>query len=210
MMNTHEGGDDLGLEPLDLGYFPWEMPSGGETPTSPHRSTIWTVSLLPCWPMTPKSWLVPARSGRRGPGSARRSGPGWKRHRPCLGVLKRAWQGDDRPLIEGLSIPTRSVSLGAVGDVNSNPDTDALRKIGRFTILGELGHGGFGIVYLAHDPAIGRSGLEAAAAGDPDLAGAEASVPGRGPGGGPAQAPQYRTHLYFTRPGVKHPQIAET
>ena len=156
MMNIHDGGNDLGLEPPDRRYFPREMPSwegDSDLSTSLDELDSQLAALLA------DDAEVLARAGTLGTPTSGLDSAVRERleaARACLGVLKRAWPRDDRPLIEELSIPTRSIASGADGDVNSNPEFDALRKIGRFTILGELGHGGFGIVYLAHDPALGR------------------------------------------------------
>jgi tetratricopeptide (TPR) repeat protein len=60
----------------------------------------------------------------------------------CVRILRGMWR---RP---------HSTILPA--EPRTGPATPTPRKIGRFTIVRELGHGGFGIVYLAIDPTVAR------------------------------------------------------
>src|SRR4051794_30895332 len=59
--------------------------------------------------------------------------------RLCIASLDRAWHSFDRGSPEG--DPPRP----------SHPE-----RLGKFKILGELGRGGFGVVFLAEDPVLGR------------------------------------------------------
>ena len=68
----------------------------------------------------------------------------WDGVKQCLELLNRAWRSGDLERV--LPDPTFGGPGRAAGP----------RQIGRFILERELGRGGLGIVYLAHDPQLGR------------------------------------------------------
>ena len=70
----------------------------------------------------------------------------WEATKRCLELLDRARRQGD---IESLDCCSPGASAPQASIV-------AQRQLGRFTIERELGRGGLGIVYLAHDPQLGR------------------------------------------------------
>ena len=68
--------------------------------------------------------------------------------------------------------------------------------LGRFEIRGQLGHGGFGIVFLVFDPRIeSRSRAENSAARDSGVATIAPAVSARSPGRRGARPPEHRADL---------------
>jgi eukaryotic-like serine/threonine-protein kinase len=76
--------------------------------------------------------------------------PDWNRLTAFLALLERAW-----PRASALALSAQA--SGPEEELGAVPSPDASGgRFGRFQILGALGQGGFGIVFLAWDPALRR------------------------------------------------------
>lgn len=74
----------------------------------------------------------------------------WDELKRCIGLLDRARRlTTDRP-VSASDAPQDQL------DSDSGPDIRSTRRLGRFLVKRELGRGGLGIVYLAHDPQLRR------------------------------------------------------
>jgi serine/threonine protein kinase len=73
----------------------------------------------------------------------------------CMRLLRQAWAGDSGATPGGAR-PSSAPTLTAGTETSvSSPGTRA-QYIGRFEVHCELGRGGFGVVFLAHDPILRR------------------------------------------------------
>ena len=75
----------------------------------------------------------------------------WDRLTAFLMLVEQAWPRAN----EGSASPTEIAPVASMATASKldGPVCDANRRFGRFQILGTLGQGGFGIVFLAWDPA---------------------------------------------------------
>jgi serine/threonine protein kinase len=83
--------------------------------------------------------------------------PHWKRVTAFLSLVEHAWPrtGGDVDRSNGPA-PGGLVELGAGADAQERSRVDGERRFGRFQVIRSLGHGGFGVVMLAWDPALSR------------------------------------------------------
>lgn len=107
------------------------------TATDPPRSSLPSPSSPP--PPSP-----PSGPDGTDPAGKRRLG----RALVALQLLERVWPSPDAPTIQG------PLPLGEADDETFEVDTP--RSFGRFAIRRLIGRGGFAVVYLAHDPQLGK------------------------------------------------------
>ena len=79
-----------------------------------------------------------------------------ERAEPCLRLLRQARERRKamQTISQLIAAATPSADLATLSECN--PVQPALRQFGRFQIQRELGRGGFGIVFLAHDALLRR------------------------------------------------------
>ena len=145
------------------------------------------------WTMTPdettpidEGVLDVAPGRRRGDGRLGHA-PGRPKTSPGWAIAFACWRWSGRA-------GTRRASPGGRGPPLS---------FGRFEVVREIGRGGFGVVYLARDPVLGRD--VALKVPRPEMLvtrGRAAAVHARGPGRGGPRPPQHRPGLRGRRAGA--------
>src|SRR5262249_55194648 len=72
----------------------------------------------------------------------------------CMRMLRQAWSGDSAAIPGKARLSRAVTALGT--EASMSPSMTPPTHIGRFEVCRELGRGGFGVVFLAHDPLLRR------------------------------------------------------